>query len=117
MSTLAEEQAVRILPPRDTTIQIAQCSGTATLVSIIGSGNRYVTFMADGGDVYIVFSAVNTVVANATDYTGAGKCWKIPANTVLDPYPVALIDNYFSCVTASGTAILRYFVSANSPVA
>jgi hypothetical protein len=80
------------------------------LIPEIGNGH-YLTAMADGADVYFAFNNADsgTVDDAATD-DGATVCWKLPVD---QPQHFRLVQNFHWLVakTASGTALLRIYVS------
>lgn len=88
----------------------------------VGANGTYVSFFADGGDVYINVGETNASVSGAnaplpTATAGiniAQGCWKIPSGTtfriicVSGDHP----DQFVGYVTATSTATLRVYRSS-----
>jgi hypothetical protein len=83
----------------------------------------YVTFLADGGDVYIItgpsqasVTAGNVPVVATNGVNAVGVCWKLPAN-IPTPYKVTAQDRWLGYISASGTPQLRIQRSSPYPQA
>jgi hypothetical protein len=108
-----ETLAAKVRPPLEGNIRVVAITTTSAATDISEFAGQYVTFQAQGGDVFIVF-ADSGAVADNTATTGDTRCAMIPVGTSKDFF---LIDarlsafTHFAAETASGTATLRYWLS------
>jgi alkylation response protein AidB-like acyl-CoA dehydrogenase len=117
-----EEQAAHLLAPQATKIAAIAVTSTSAgtdlsaanqLGSDINKG-RFVTFMADGGDIYVAFGSSDpaAIVAATTTAGSAERCWLLK-----DGVPQDFVLNgltYVEAITAT-TATLRCYVSSRLP--
>lgn len=116
-----QEQAAHILAPQATKIAAiavtstsagTDLSATNQLGTAINKG-RYVTFMADGADIYVAFGATDPAAIDQANTTAgnAARCWLLK-----DGQPQDFCLNGLTFVeakTVSGsTATLRAYVSS-----
>lgn len=134
-STIAEEQAAAVQPPRrgevialgiDTTARAYDLTSLALAgITPDGDGVRrletWLTMQSDGGDVYYHFSATNSAVLDNTAAIGAGGTIAY-ANTYGaklkqdDRHEFRLNrakDKFLVVKTSTGTATLRFWCSSN----
>lgn len=125
MSSAVEIEAANIIAPvlngagvhaRNRIAAIATSTSSAvtdltSLISDVGKGH-YLTFMADGGDIYVAFNNANSGSIDETA-TGAGVTipWKLEDSL---PQHFRIVENYTYIITkaATGTPKLRVYVSS-----
>jgi hypothetical protein len=102
---------------------VPNTGATATNSQNPGGVDRYVTLVADGGAVYVLFGASAAAVsgANAPDPTATGAaaagtnkvgaCIPIPSGGLMNVL-IRAAERFVGYVTASGTATLRVWVSS-----
>jgi hypothetical protein len=78
-------------------------------------GRALFVCQAEGGDIYVLFGAASTVVANSAAVSGNTQCWRVPKDQErefeLDPN----VDKWLSPRTINGgsvTATLRYRITS-----
>lgn len=84
----------------------------ATYISDVDKGH-YLTFVADGGDVYIAFTNTDAGSIDQTNVTAgnAAVCWKLSADV---PQHFRILENFTWLIhkAATGTPTLRFYLSS-----
>lgn len=84
----------------------------ATYISDYDDGH-YLTFVADGGDVYIAFTNADSGVIDQTTVTAgnAAVCWKLSADV---PQHFRILENFTWLIhkASTGTPTLRFYLSS-----
>ena len=116
----AEVSAANILAPQVGSIAVVATSVAvvsldlttrAELAEAFASG-KFITFCADGGDVYVAFSnAAAAIVIDPTAVTGNTQCYLLPQG---QERPLRFRNGYhfMKYRSAAGTPTLRMYVSS-----
>lgn len=113
----AENQANYILPPVAANISVVATS-TASAATAIPSylRGRYVSFLADGTDVYLAFGIVSTTIDETATGAGAATlCIKLPSDQEKCFKITGALDTtitHFILKAASGTPKVRIWASS-----
>jgi hypothetical protein len=117
-----EQQEAHITAPPATNIAAIAVTSTSAGTDLSAANQlgpevnlgRFVTFQADGGDIYVAFGATDpaAIVAATTTAGSAERCWLLK-----DGQPQSFVLNgltYVEAITAT-TATLRCYVSSRLP--
>lgn len=72
----------------------------------------FLTFQADGGDVYFAFNNANSGSIDETATSGATRCWKIPDGTSID----RKLSDGFTWLITKGSAACKLRIQVSSKV-